>query len=189
MGHTSRKKKYMKTRLAIEILWGSGYANGAEVRIAHTTHLRIDPPPRALPLGKIPFRFSPGSVTRVLQFIVRHISIVFHRMQNEFQLLDCIHDISSSVRAREGPRKPLNLRRKGTGNAQGRDRAGSGVDFARNRGEEKGGDKGAGAVARGIAYWRIGLSGTNRRYIGRSGSDLFSRYLITAKSSDPTELI
>lgn len=53
------RKKNMKTRLAIEILWGSGYANGAEVRIAHTTHLRVDPPPRALPLGKIPFRFSP----------------------------------------------------------------------------------------------------------------------------------
>lgn len=58
MGHSSEKKN-TKTRLAIEILWGSGYANGAEVRIAHTTHLRIDPPPRALPLGKIPFRFSP----------------------------------------------------------------------------------------------------------------------------------
>lgn len=57
---------------------------------------------------------SSRDVTRVLQFIVRHISIVLHRMQNEFQPLDCIHDISCTVRAREA-RKPLNLRRKGTG--------------------------------------------------------------------------
>lgn len=92
----------MKTRLAIEILWGSGYANGAEVRIAHTTHLRIDPPSSCPPTRENSLSLLSRSVTRVLQFIVRHISIVFHRMQNEFQLLDCIHDISSSVRAREG---------------------------------------------------------------------------------------
>lgn len=53
-------------------------------------------------------------VTHPLQFIAHHTSIYAHRMQNEFQLLDCIHDIPGAVRAREA-RKPLNLRRSGTG--------------------------------------------------------------------------
>lgn len=44
--------------------------------------------------------------------IIYHSSYIYraHCMRNESQLLDCIHDISGTVRAREA-RKPLNLRR------------------------------------------------------------------------------